>query len=390
MSVRWREAEPYRLLFPLGALLGIVAVSLWPLFVYGAFKAYPGIPHARLMIEGFAACFILGFLGTALPHMLEAPRFTLAEILLWLTGLIAAAALHLAMQHAAGDLVFAGTLLFFIGCAVARALRRKDRPPPGLVAVLVGLLCAIVGAGLQAVHLHFTLPIFVVPLGKLLLYQGFLLLPMLGVGAYILPTFIGYPRRQSAPVLQRTPGAWSREALALGLMCGFALGSFVLEATGHLRAGHLARLAILVWFFARNLPVHRRHQNPGTMAWLTRLALLALPTGYALLAAWSSAPLAWLHIVFISGFGLLTTAVGTRVIVAHGGFPHLFAARWPALWWVFGLIALAMATRVSADWMPDSRFNHYAYAALSWIAGMALWLFSMCRHLFATSPEPQD
>ena len=390
MSVRWREAEPYRLLFPLGALIGIASVSLWPLFVYGAIASYPGIPHARMMIEGFAACFILGVLGTALPHMLEAPRFTLREILLVMTGLLSACALHLEGRHPAGDLTFAGTLAVFIGCALARALRRKDRPPPGLLAVLLGLLCAITGAALQALYVWTPLPAFVFPFSKLLLYQGFLLLPVIGVGAYILPVFIGYPRRQSPVALQQRPNAWAMEMRILALMSALVLASFAVEAAGHTRIGHLARLAAVLWFFARNLPVHRRHQNPGSMAWLTRLALLALPIGYALLAAWPSAPLAWLHIVFISGLGLLITAVATRVIVAHGGFQHLFAARWPALWWVFGLVTLAMATRVSADWMPDARFTHYAYAALSWIAAMLLWLLTMRRFLFATEPEPLD
>ncbi|HMP76131.1 MAG TPA: NnrS family protein [Kiritimatiellia bacterium] len=384
--VRWRDAEPYRLLFLLGAWLGVAAVALWPLFVYGAIKTYPGVAHARVMIEGFAACFVLGFLGTALPHMLEAPRFTFAEVLVLLAGLFGASALHFAALHPAGDMVFAATLLFFIAGAGWRAARRKDRPPPGLFAVLLGLLCAVCGALAQALYPWTNLPPFVHPFSKLLLYQGFLLLPVLGVGAYILPVFVGYPRRQSPVALAQAPRAWEREAAALVLFAVGLLASFAMEALGQARGGYAVRLALLCAFLFRSLPVHRRQQNPGAMAWITRLALLALPVGYACLAAWPSAPLAWLHIVFISGLGWLILSVATRVIVAHGGFQHLFGARWPMLWWVFGLVTLAMATRVSADWMPDSRFNHYAYAALSWIAGVLLWLGAMRRFLFAADP----
>jgi hypothetical protein len=32
-----------------------------------------------------------------------------------------------------------------------------------------------------------------------------------------------------------------------------------------------------------------------------------------------------------------------------------------------------MLTRVSADWLPDIRMSHYAYASLAWTAGAAVW-----------------
>jgi len=67
------SAEPFRIYFPLATLLGISGVSLWPLFFSGLHNFYPGPMHARLMIEGFLAGFVFGFLGTALPRLLSAP-----------------------------------------------------------------------------------------------------------------------------------------------------------------------------------------------------------------------------------------------------------------------------------------------------------------------------
>jgi hypothetical protein len=55
--------EPFRVFFPVGFLLAVVGALLWPLFFWGAIVTYPGMMHARLMIEGFMACFIFGFLG---------------------------------------------------------------------------------------------------------------------------------------------------------------------------------------------------------------------------------------------------------------------------------------------------------------------------------------
>ena len=66
-------AEPFRIFFPLATLRGISGVSLWPLFFAGLHKFYPGVMHSRLMIEGFLAGFVFGFLGTAMPRLLSAP-----------------------------------------------------------------------------------------------------------------------------------------------------------------------------------------------------------------------------------------------------------------------------------------------------------------------------
>lgn len=53
--------EPFRRLFPLGTVLGVCGVSLWPLFVYGCLPWYPGILHTRIMVQGFLFCAAAGF-----------------------------------------------------------------------------------------------------------------------------------------------------------------------------------------------------------------------------------------------------------------------------------------------------------------------------------------
>ena len=65
-------AEPFRIFFPLGLLLGAIGVALWPLYVWHAIDFYPAQAHVRLMIEGLMGSFIIGFLGTAGPRLLDA------------------------------------------------------------------------------------------------------------------------------------------------------------------------------------------------------------------------------------------------------------------------------------------------------------------------------
>ena len=73
-------AEPFRIFFPPATLLGISGVSLWPLFFSGLHPFYPGPMHARLMIKGFLAGFVIGFLGTALPRLLSAPPLRRSDL----------------------------------------------------------------------------------------------------------------------------------------------------------------------------------------------------------------------------------------------------------------------------------------------------------------------
>ena len=387
--------EPYRVLFPLGLLLGIIGVLLWPLFVYGVWPAYPAVAHARIMIAGFAACFVLGFMGTALPQMLETHSPTLLEVWTWATGLILAAGFYFADRIVPGDLLFILVLAVFVGGALRRWPHRKDLPPPGFIGAVLGLFCAFAGIVLQLADFAFSFPAFVHLFSKLLLYQGFLLLPVLGIGAFILPVFMGYEKKGHAwrpPVahaggpdadsrILHPPSAWWRESVLITATAVVLIGSFAIEATGRIQAGYALRIAMLLLYFARYLPVHRRHTVPGALSWNMRLALWSILIGYALAAAWAAYYMAWLHVVFMSGFGMLIFAVASRVIIAHGGHQKLFTARWPSMWIVFGLITLAMATRVSADWMEASRFNHYAYAAMCWIPAALLWGARMFRYI---------
>ena len=67
--------EPFRLFFPLGFLASAMGVMLWPAVFRGWIDYYPLEAHARWMALGFGGSMIVGFLGTAAPRMLSAPKF---------------------------------------------------------------------------------------------------------------------------------------------------------------------------------------------------------------------------------------------------------------------------------------------------------------------------
>lgn len=371
--------EPFRILFPLGTLLGLIGISLWPLFVWHLLPIYPGVIHARIMIEGFVAAFIIGFLGTALPRLLDAPRFTLAESLLFSLLLPGGVALHLSQHSLTGDGLFLFTLLIFGMALLRRVMVRKDNPPPAFLLVAGGLLSALFGVGLQILTQfpHFAGLGWLSSFSRLLLNQGFVLLPVLGVGAFLLPRFFNLPNRQTmAESLQFSP-EWKNRA-RFAALCGFLiLTSFVLEAAGIFRAAYALRAGAILFYFYAELPFHETKSIPGSLALGLKIALASLPLGYGLMALFPEHALSFLHVVFITGFSLLIFVVASRVLYGHSGQAEKFQASiWPIII-LSSILPLAMLTRVTADWMPDLRFDHYAYAAIAWILGVVIWAVAM-------------
>lgn len=349
---------------------------MWPLYIWKITTVYPGQFHARVMIEGFLTSFVIGFLGTAFPRLLDVPRFTLWETLGFAGAVSVTAGLHATGRTLWGDQIFFFTLLWLVAVLAMRAfLFRKDVPPPGFVLVLLGLSCALFGSATQVAArvAPMALPEAVVLLGKLLLHQGYLVLPIMGIGAFLLPRFFGLPSRQSLADSLTLPPGWLTRA-TFALFCGgLVMAGFVVEVWVDPHWGNGLRAAGIAVYFLREIPLHRGGLGGGTLAHCLRLALPGIPVAYVLMAVFPERTFSFLHVLFITGFSLLTFTVASRVVLGHSGQSGKFGATlWPVRI-LASLVVLAMVTRVSADWMPDIRMNHYAYAAVAWIGGVLVW-----------------
>lgn len=367
--------EPFRLLFPLGTLIGIFGVALWPLFIWKVTPAYPVTMHSRIMIEGFLTSFVVGFLGTALPRLIGSPKLSLVEAGGFAAALCGVAWLQGTGRTLSGDVLFFCLIATLIFLMSVRAIFRRDTPPPAFVLVAMGMACALLGSAIHVVAAvaPSVLPEAATPLGRLLLNQGYLLLPIMGIGAFLLPRFFGLPSRQSFEESMVLPPGWGRGAL-FALACGLAVvAGFVLEAAGHPSIGCGLRAAALAVYFLREVPFHRAGFGGGSLALGLRISLAAIPIGYILMAVQPAHSLAFLHVVFITGFSLLTFIVASRVVLGHSGQSSQFRATLRPVLVLCVLVSLAMFSRVSADWLPAGRMGHYAYAAIAWIAGALLW-----------------
>jgi uncharacterized protein involved in response to NO len=366
-------AEPFRVLFPLGVVLGILGVSLWPLHFLGVLAAYPGPGHARIMVTGFFGAFMFGFLGTALPRMLGVRLLGPGGIGLLAAGLATGPALRLAGLERAADAVFAALLLGFMAAAARRFGGRDGLPPPDFVLVALGLLCGLGGSLTGALVSDAEAHAAWLLLGNRLLHQGFLLLPVLGVGGFLFPRMPGAAGRQEQAAARRPSPAWRArawEALATGAVI---VATFPLEVWGAPRTAQALRAAALAAGLWRSFGPAAGRVPATTFGAGLRLGL-ALTLGAPLLAAWQPAQrVGWLHLMLAGGLVLVTLAVATRMIWGHGGEGPRLGRR--QRWWrvAAALLLLGTVTRISGDFWPKILPTHYSYGAVLWTAGMLVW-----------------
>jgi uncharacterized protein involved in response to NO len=378
--------EPFRIFFPTAVVVGIFGVSLWPLYFLHVTDFYPGLSHARLMAYGFFGGFILGFLGTALPRMLSSLPLTLAEAAVLLTLYLAMCASYALGKIVAGDVLLLAVLGWFLVCAAVRFARRKDTPPPGFVLVALGLACAAAGAVLAIVDARADEARWPV-LQHLLSYQGFVLFPILGVGAFVLPRFFGLPNPQDLPESKRPHSAWLRRVWPAMAVAVVILVSFFLEAGKWHRLGPALRFLAALAYVAFELPLFHVSRIKNAFGLVLKGAFAMLLAGFAVTAIFPEYRVSLLHLTLIGGFAVVTFAVGTRVIFGHSGNLGLMAQpnRWFLL--VAGIMWFAMATRISGDFVPKIRASHYVYGAFAWIIAVLIWAYRVLGKVVIKDPE---
>jgi uncharacterized protein involved in response to NO len=372
VNVSKSPVEPYRILFPIGAVFAIVGVALWPALALG-FGVWPGELHARLMAQGFELAFIGGFLLTFLPRVtrtLEIVRPLDAWIVVGCVLLCGAAAwLNVAVVAQAA---FVTGIVTLITVFVDRLRRRKNDPPEELFFIPLGLLLGLVGGLVQLAAAAGWIVEPAPRFGLRLVSLGMVLAIVLGVGAILVPTFIGI---KDPLVIPKIAGAHERAGRRFfyAVLAQLFVATFVLEALGLprpgavLRAGVAAIMLLWVWKLWR-LPT-----RAGTTGWLLWTAGVCVGLGLIAIALWPLHAAGLQHLTLLGGYGFLTAGIATRVLVTHGG--HGVDAERIILDPVaLMLLALALATRLGAEF-AGAAMNGWLFASgTAWCLAWIAWL----------------
>jgi hypothetical protein len=286
-----------------------------------------------------------------------------------------------------GDALFVLLLACFSASMAWRFTKRNDIPPPGFTLILMSFICAAAGSIMAIVQAGNDPDMFRFTLQKLLSYQGFILLPILGVGPFLLPRFFRKPSTHNFPESRHPPKGWwpkALSALAAGLLI---IISFFLEADGWTRSGHALRFLVTLAYLAREIPLRSAPDKPRILGLLLRLALLGLLAGFLAVSIFPAYRVSLLHLTLIGGFSVITFTVATRVVFGHSGNLPLLRAHNRWLFIAVGLMLFGMATRISGDFWPRIMASHYIYGALCWIAGALLWACYVLPKVLLLDPD---
>lgn len=366
----WRR-EPYRILFPVGAALGVVAVL--PFALRGAGGGALGLFHSVAQVEGFLTSFVVGFLFTFLPRRTGSappgPLEMTAAIALPVGAVALAWIGEAALAHALW-LGLVSVVLAFAAPRVGKAVALGRAP-----AVLVWLPVALAAGGAGAVLVMGSALVGPASgprlwaVGRGLLTQGFVAGLVLGVGSVLLPQLT-----REEPAAPQAPSR-HRRALALHALGAAAFyASFPLEVLGDARAGVALRALVATLVLALAARLGRPPTVPGLHRRLAWLAAWLVPAGFWLAALLPRLRTAALHVVFVGGFAQLTLAVAAHVVLSHGGRPDRLRGSPLALRLMTALLALAFAGRIAAG-VDLARIPEWlAAAGLAFTGAIACWV----------------
>lgn len=356
-------SNPYLLLFPLGILALWAGILVWVPLLWNQ-DIYPLAWHRYLVLNGFVACFIAGFLMTAIPRFTKSPYAYGSEVALFsaftLLGLYEPLA-------SVGSLGQALSLILFI---TLRIQQRQENPPYSFLFLFIGLALWVFAEG----HALYTGSLHL----KVIHYEGAFAAFIFGVGSRLIPGILGHSQivqsqrahyERPLPLYRTIPPSFIPLLLIYPL--SYLASSPYAEGLRFLVVG---LLSLTFW------RLHKLPQNRSALTWSIWISAWCICISFLLRVIFYNDGNHISHTFFLSGLVLLTLMVATRVIQSHGPKDPTLENS-PVLWWSTGLILLAMLTRVTAFYMPDHYLNHLAYASTVLLVATLLWSWKYLRYL---------
>lgn len=359
--------EPYRLFFPLGILLLLSGIFIWLPQIWNP-GDYPVLLHRYLMLNGFVAFFIGGFLMTAVPKFSKTHSAQNLEVLSYLSlGLLG---IVFAFYHKEKLILVISVLqpILILLFLLNRFFNRQENPPYSFVFIFVGL---ILWMGSALGSLFIDLEAF-----KHIHYEGAIGAIILGVGSRLIPGILGHVEIVRA---QREIYEKPKSLLAavpphfFVTIFSYVFSYFLTEPGGPLlRALSVGVIAFFYW------RIHKLPLERTVLTFCIWFSAWMIVISFFLRACWSEGAIHASHAFFINGIVLLSLLIATRVIQSHGPKDKNLE-NLNLLYGVSFLIFLAAAGRVSAFLFPDSYLAHLGYSAFLLGSAVLLWAWRYLR-----------
>lgn len=391
-------AEPYRIFFPTGIILGLAGTGHWLAYGLGWLKSYSLLFHSFTQTQGYVSAFIIGFLMTAFPRLSGAKSAGKAECLSMFFTFLAASAACTVYSWKWSQFLFAAVLLqmmLFILRRIKRAAAEPAVPLPAsggaaaeMLWVPIAFLCALLGTALFLLGINRLLPAFFMQWGRLLSTQGFVLAVVLGVGGFLGPRLMGTFRPYPA---FSSPGALGakkkREAILHSALAVLLFLSFFLETARREQWAFLIRALLVTWVYARSGALTLRPKNTDAYIPFLWLSFWLLTCGSWSLFFFPAFRSTLVHFVFIGGYSLMIFAVASMVIYNHAGQGALLRKKDFFFGFCGACLIAALAARLSAPLFPKQYFAFVAAAAFLWCLPHLLWLGKLSPFFFRFSDD---
>jgi len=331
--------EAYFYLFSLGIAAASLGVFLWLGFYIGLINAYPLRLHGSIMFFSFLFSFVMGFLMTAIPRMMQSISARNYEII---TALMLCSAHWILNFSLSAVYIFALQLVFIF--------------------IFIFILKRFFSAG--------DFKFFYIFCG-----EAFLLNLICGIGARLIPAIGRIPAALNPDQAAEKPRYFEFFIYAF-----FSNSSFLLEFFGYALFAYGMRIVFLIIYAVLEFKILKKPMQPTSIGVGLKFSVLGLILGYALVAFNIGGPLAAMHVVYISGFTLLTLMVASRVAIAHAGRSLNLEINSKPLLVTIGLFMLAAILRYSVlAGSPDLQIAVLISAAVAYLFALWTWKFFILK-----------
>lgn len=361
--------NPYKLLFSLGVVSGILGVLLWPLFNYQWIGFYPKQAHFQIMFFGFFWSFVAGFLMTAIPRMTGSPFATTTDLSIATLLVCVQNILNYTEYYSYSAIVVLFQLSFLLYFIIPRFLEKRKIPFDGFL-----FFPAAFGMSFLGIFLYFFYkdPRFLVVLSG----EAFLTNLIVGLGSRLIPA------------LSRLPNAFMHPGMTIALRWKSVLvkvsllnASFILELLGVPGVAYPLRIAVVGYILIDSFGLFKKGSVFSDMAIGLKISMvfLLIPCFLKWLFL-SYNPVAHFHLLYIGGFSLLTILIATRVTLAHSQTNLEYELKSPLIRFLIFMVILSAVLR----WVAGGDFSgQWIYLSLGFfIMGCGAWLL---KHLSLVS-----